>query len=81
MVYDTTAATITKLALLWTWYFNGPMWYFKIGIRVRSPRRYFSDESRRRGDVNIPWRRDAAPPRLRRGYSVETSRGAAAAAT
>ena len=36
---------------------------------------------RRRGrDVDIPWRRVAAPPRLPRGYSVETSRAAAAAA-
>ena len=34
-----------------------------------------------RKGVGIPWRRVAAPPRLRRGYSVETSRDAAAAAT
>ena len=34
------------------------------------------DESRRRRgrDVDIPWRRDAAPPRPRRGQSVETRR-------
>ena len=32
-------------------------------------------------DADIPWRRVAATPRLRRGYSVETSRGDAAAAT
>ena len=29
----------------------------------------------------MPWRRVAATPRLRRGYSVETSRGDAAAGT
>jgi len=41
-----------------------------------------SGSRRRRGcDVDIPWRRVAAPPRLRRGHSVQTSRGAAAAAT
>ena len=41
-----------------------------------------SGQRRRRGcDVDIPSRRVAAPPRPRRGYSVETSRGAAAAAT
>ena len=34
-----------------------------------------------RGDVDIPWRRVAARPRPRRGYSAEASRGAAAAAT
>ena len=41
------------------------------------------DESRRcRGCyVNIPWRRVAATPWLPREYSVETSRGDAAAAT
>ena len=51
--------------------------------RVLSPRGYFSDESRRRRgcDVDVPWRRVAAPPRLRRGCSVEKSHGAAAAAT
>ena len=31
--------------------------------------------------VDIPWKRVAATPRRRRGYSVETSRGDAAAAT
>ena len=31
-------------------------------------------------DVEIPWRRFAATPRLRRGYCVETGRGDAAAA-
>ena len=41
------------------------------------------DESRQRRGcrVNIPRRRVAAPPRLGRGYSVETSRGDAAAGT
>ena len=41
------------------------------------------DGSRRRGggDGDIPWRRVAATPRRRRGYSVETGRGDAAAAT
>ena len=42
---------------------------------------FCGDESRRRRgcDVDIQWRRVAATPRLRRGYSVEISRGDAAA--
>ena len=44
------------------------------------PRGSFSDESRRRRGcrVDMPRRRVAAPPRLRRGDSAETSRGGAA---
>ena len=37
--------------------------------------------ARRPCDVDTPWRRIAATPRLRRGYIVETGRGDAAAAT
>ena len=51
--------------------------------RALSPRGYFSDASqrRRRRDMNIEWRRVAAPPRVPHGYSVGTGRGAAAGAT
>ena len=36
---------------------------------------------RRGRDVDVPWRRVAAPPRLPRGYSVETPDAAAATRT
>ena len=52
------------------------------GLDVRSPRGHSNESRRRRGcHVDIPWRRVAATPRLPRGYSMETSRGDAAAAT
>ena len=65
------------------------------GGAAAATRIFRGDESRRRRgyDVDIPWRRVAAAPRLRRGYSVETtprlqrvnsaetSRGGAAATT
>ena len=39
-------------------------------------RAYAVESRRRRGcDVDIPWRRAAATPRPRRGYSAETNRG------
>ena len=48
----------------------------------RRPGANQSRQRRRRGrDAASPWRRAAAPPRLRRVYSVETSRSHAAAAT
>ena len=48
---------------------------------VLSLRGYFAGGSRRRRgrDVDNPWRRVAATPRLRRGHSTETGRDAAAA--
>ena len=52
-------------------------------LAVRLPRGRSADGSqRRRGyDVDSPWRRVAAAPRLRRRYSVETGRGDTAVAT
>ena len=58
-------------------------WRGSLATLRRSPWIFHGDQSRRRCgcDVDIPWRPVAATPRLRRGYSVETSRGVAAAAT
>ena len=52
-------------------------------LRGGSTVTFHGDESRRRRGchVDIPWRPVAATPWLRRGYSVETSRGGAVAAT
>ena len=50
----------------------------EVAVHEYSPRGSSFDESRRRRgyDVDIPWRRVAATPWLRRGYSVEeTNRG------
>ena len=51
---------------------------FQRARRAGAP--FLGDESRRRRgcDVDIPWRRVATPPRLRRENCVETSRGDAA---
>ena len=57
------------------------VWDAARGAVARSRRGYFADESRRRRrgcHVDIPWR-STPPPR--RGYSVEASRGDAAAKT
>ena len=70
-----------------TWRLRGQRWQNQ--RKRRSSRggaaawRCGGDESRRRRghDVDIPWGRVAAPPRLRRGHSVGTSRAAAAATT
>ena len=55
-----------------SWHLGG-RW---LARRVRSPRGYSADGSRRRRgrDVDISWRRVAAAPRLRRGYSAGGSR-------
>ena len=68
--------------------FAGNYWYTHYFYSVLGAERFrradsFSDESRRRRgrDVESPWRRVAATPRLGRGDSLETSRGDAAATT